>query len=279
MVVIPYRGMSSTLLDLYRWVLAGREKSPRGQRILEIRDLAVSFAADQPPLTSFEARNLNLAYAKQEWLWYLRADPYDASIMQHAKMWQKLQQPDGMFYSNYGQYIFGPVPQTSQFQYVVDTLVMDPHSRRASMTLLKREHLYHDNSDVVCTYAINFSIDTLLSGVQMLDMTVMMRSNDVVFGFTNDAFCFWNLMEFVYQCVKLHIPTLLRGTYTHFTNSMHVYERHFDMVKRIVSEGLGGYWLIEVPTPTVEEVWALVHGRGNLEASSGKYTDWLKAIE
>src|SRR5690606_30286682 len=126
--------------------------------------------------------------------------------------------------------------------YVVQTLDDDPNSRRASMVLLKREHLFDTNSDVVCTYAINFCIED-----DRLHMTVMMRSNDVIFGFTNDAFCFSQLYDFVYALLKERLFRLKYGTYTHMTNSMHVYERHFLMIESICASGPHGF----IPVPYV----------------------------
>jgi thymidylate synthase len=269
--------MCDTLLNLYGTVMKGVECTVRGQKVINVRNLAVVMEGrDLPCITSFDARGLNLDYAKKEWLWFLGADKYDDSICKHATMWQKLKQPDGSFYSNYGQYMFGRNDNggkyvSSQFDYVVNTLATDENSRRASMVLLNRDHLFAENSDVVCTYAINFTIENT-----QLHMTVMMRSNDVIFGFTNDAFCFSQLFEFVYLRLKdEHYGWLKRGTYTHFTNSMHVYERHFDMIERIVRGGPDGHYELMVPSPTADEVRSLVNSGG--KDGSGPYVDWLKA--
>ena len=253
------------MLRMYDAVRRGNQCETRGTLSREIRDVGVVFHdTAQPPLTSFRARKFNLRYAKREWLWYLGADRYDDSIEKYATMWQKLKQDDGSFNSNYGQYIFAE----GQFDYVHRTLLMDPDSRRASIVLLKSEHLYEANIDVVCTYAINFSIRA-----RRLHMTVMMRSNDVIFGFTNDSFCFWNLMEFMYQLLSVKYPDLRRGTYTHFVNSLHVYERHFDMIDEIVTEGEYGYKSIQVPLPDHQEVSQLVLSKGRY--AEGEYYSWL----
>lgn len=266
-----------TLLNMYGTVMRSQERAPRGLRTKNVRNMAVQLDGRWSVLTSFRARNFNLNYAKQEWLWYLRADKFDDSIEQHATMWKKLKQADGSYYSNYGQYMFGHrdyhhvSSQPSQFEYCADQLLKDPDTRRASMTLLQPYHLYDGNTDLVCTYAINFTIED-----NVLHMTVMMRSNDVIFGFTNDAFCFSQLHKFMYVCLRKRMPTLEIGNYTHFTNSMHVYERHFDMIRNIVTDGIDGYQHIEVPEPTYEEVADLVRNRGILsEHNKGAYGEWL----
>lgn len=270
MRVIQGANNVDVLLKMYGAVMRGPEVEIRGQKCRNIHNMAVMLDARVPPITSFKARKLNLAYAKREWLWYLGADPMDDSIQEHATMWKKLQQPDGSFYSNYGQYLFGKDEDgATQFSYVVKTLKADPHSRRASMVLLKREHLFEANVDTVCTYAINFTIED-----GYLRMTVMMRSNDVIFGFTNDAFCFWNLYMFVYTVLSKSMPELRIGDYTHFTNSMHVYDRHYAMIKQIVSEAEYGYFKVEVPMPSAEEVVELLTNRG--QSGGGKYGQWLQ---
>ena len=268
-----------TLLRLYSTVWSeGVAQTVRGQKILNVRDLAVEMDMNEGPVfTNFKVRNFNLSYAKREWLWYLGADKYDSSIEQYATMWKKLKQQDGSYYSNYGQYLFGlnllgdgRYPEKSQFDYVIDTLKGDESSRRASMALLKQEHLFEANTDVVCTYAINFAIEGM-----HLHMTVMMRSNDVIFGFTNDAFCFGELYEFVYQ--RLRDETygwLKRGTYTHLANSMHVYERHFEMIEQIIMAGRNEFSPIYRPEPTPAEVRDLVKSNGKV--SYGEYSNWLK---
>jgi thymidylate synthase len=262
---------------MYAAVADGLEQPVRGQKVRNVHNMAVELDMQEGPVfTNFGARNFSLDYAKREWLWYVGADKYDDSIQQHATMWAKLKQPDGSFFSNYGQYIFDDrskyleEPVGSQFDYVVDTLKADPFSRRASIVLLRSDHLFGDNSDVVCTYAINFCIE---GGA--LHMTVMMRSNDVIFGFTNDAFCFGELYEFVYSQLVEYLPPLARGTYTHFTNSMHVYERHFDMIKRIVAEGVDEFTHLQRPVPQPDEVRDLIKSRGT--TAYGQYTNWLKA--
>jgi thymidylate synthase len=57
-----------------------------------------------------------------------------------------------------------------------------------------------------------------------LSMQVMMRSNDLVYGFCNDQFCFSKLQKYVADELNLEI-----GTYFHFACNMHIYEKHYNM--------------------------------------------------
>jgi thymidylate synthase len=235
-----------------------------GHIVLETRD---------NPCTSFLARKFNLTYAKKELLWYIEGNPYSDWIEQYATAWKKLKQPDGTFYSNYGQYLFtedfgGDENSVTQFQYVIDTLRQDRDSRRACMVLLQPYHLFHTNVDTVCTYAIQFAIynDTL-------HMTVMMRSNDAIWGLSNDAFCFWCIYQMMYALLQEVYPELERGTYTHMANSLHIYKRHYEMVQTILDQDLAGFRAIDVPFVTAGGVRQLLKMDGPKNADS--FVKWL----
>lgn len=265
--------MPQTVLEMYKHVWqAGHESEARGQKTKNLRNVAVVFDAALPILTSFKERKLNLTYCKKEWLWYLTGDRFNDSIEKHAQIWAKLKQIDGGFNSNYGQYIFADPANggDSQFTYCYKQLRADRGSRRASIVLLKQDHLYPENTDTVCTYAINFAIEE-----NMLHMTVMMRSNDVIWGFTNDAFCFQQLYDFMYRLLHHDMPELRTGSYTHFTNSLHVYERHYDMIQLLIARGMADYVPINVPVVQAGEVIQLVATKGQYK--DGSYATWLHA--
>lgn len=272
MIVVQGSNNNHAILQAYSACIRSSEVTIRGQKCRNVRDMAIVLDARTCPLTTFRERNLNLLYAKKEMLWYLGADPKDDSITEYATMWKKLQQEDGTFHSNYGQYIFkgGHLNQPSQFAYVASTLAEDPQSRRATMVLLQPYHLFRENSDVVCTYALQFTIED-----GHLYMTVLMRSNDIVFGFTNDAFCFWNIIALLHAVLLKKYPDLKLGTYTHFAGSMHVYERHYEMLRKITASPNGDSVRVDVPLPTTEEAVDLVKSNG--VEGDGEYTRWLKA--
>jgi thymidylate synthase len=253
---------SKVFLQMYRDVANGLEIFPRDLRCREVTDYMFQLDMSDDFITNFKARKMNLTYAMEEFKWYLGADKFDTSIEQYATMWQKIRQPDGSYFSNYGQYIF-----PDQFMFVIDELSRDPDSRRASIVLLKPEHLFRNNKDIVCTYAINFRIRRM-----KLDMTVLMRSNDVIFGTTNDVFCFSMLYRMIFA-IMAERSTLRPGTYSHFTNSLHVYERHFDMIEQILKDGQLGFESTYVPWATAEEAMQTVlHG---YNATRGHWSAWM----
>jgi thymidylate synthase len=232
-----------TFLQVYDRVLnTGKVLAPRGDKIREVRNVQFDLDMNDSICTSFKARKFNLEYAKQEFIWYLGGDRYDTSIEQHATMWPKLKQDDGGYFSNYGHYLF----QEGQVKWALNQIVNDIDTRRASCVLLALEHLFDENKDMVCTYGLNFAIRE-----NKLDMSVSMRSNDLIFGTTNDVFSFSMLYEIAYAYLKfIKYPDIERGTYCHKVDSLHIYERHWSMVKTILTDGLSGYYYIDVPKIT-----------------------------
>ena len=207
----------------------GKLVSPRGQKVLEIENYNYVL----PPYVrfcSFEARKLKLDYIKKEFLWYLKGDRFDLSITEQASMWKTLINKDGGINSNYGQYIFFPVKGPNQFQKIVDLLSADKDSRRASIVILNKDHVLSDTNDLPCTYAMNFRIRD-----DRLNMSVRMRSQDMVFGMGNDAPTFSFTHEMVYVLLKEVYPELQLGDYYHSVDSAHVYERHFDMMEQMLN--------------------------------------------
>lgn len=265
---------ADVFLCVYQDLLAlGKVCGPRGKETLELEDYQFTL---QPfdRFTSFRARKLSLDYIKAELIWYIGGNPYDTMITEHAQIWKDIRQPSGEFFSNYGQYIFG---KQNGAQFVVDELLMDQDSRRAVIPLLNASHLFHNNKDVVCTYSMSFRIRN-----NRLNMSVNMRSNDAMWGMTNDVACFSFIHEIIWNMITAHMPSIEMGHYTHKVDSLHVYERHYAMLSQLVNDGLNGYTKIEVPRIAdyreVRQLFQhLVEGRPL--HTHYAFTDWLFLCE
>lgn len=166
-------------------------------------------------------RKWNKEYAEYEWQWYLSGNPNADEIAKRAKIWQMCQDENGCVNSNYG-YQWNRGINISQLDYVVNELNSNPNSRRAVISIYdgKESHLY--SKDTPCTLAINFFIEE-----DKLEISVFMRSNDLVFGFCNDQYCFSNLQKMIADKLNISI-----GGYYHFATNMHIYQRHWDMNKK-----------------------------------------------
>lgn len=243
----------------------GKYVSPRGHLVKEIENYGYTL----PPyvrFASFLNRRLNIQYIKKEFLWYLRGDKYDISIVEHAKIWKDMINEDGSIYSNYGQYIFDEI---NQFDNVVNTLKNDKESRRASIIILSKEHLMKGEMDFPCTYSINFRIRE-----DKLNMTVRMRSQDAIYGLGNDAPCFSFIHEMMFNALLPFYQKLQYGDYHHSADSFHIYEKHFPMLKHIVKDDL--YINIEIPKISgADEVQYLRNLNFNDIPPNYLFTQWL----
>jgi thymidylate synthase len=62
-----------------------------------------------------------------------------------------------------------------------------------------------------------------------------MRSNDAIYGFFNDFAWFATVQERLLNDLRETYNDLEMGSLVHIANSFHVYERHFDMLDKMVS--------------------------------------------
>ena len=158
-------------------------------------------------------RNWKYDYADAEWKWYLSEDNNINKLGdiygKIPQIWKNMANEFGEVNSNYG-WQWG---RNDQIDYVVNLLENNKDTRQAAISIYDcKEHNTYTN-DTPCTYAVQF---TILHG--RLDMCVVMRSNDLWYGFCNDQYCFSKLQEMI--SIKLNIEP---GTYYHFAHNMHLY--------------------------------------------------------
>jgi thymidylate synthase len=177
----------------------------------------VSFVINKPEDNHINTvwRKWSLKYACIEWQWYLEATRSIESIKDHAKMWSVIQDENGEVNSNYGW----QWNRSNQIDYVINELKRDINTRRAVLTIYdaKENHIF--KKDTPCTLSIHFDIEE-----NKLNMNVVMRSNDLVYGFCNDQYCFSKLQQMIAKKINLNI-----GEYNHFVHNLHIYEKHFDL--------------------------------------------------
>lgn len=149
-------------------------------------------------------------YAEREWEWYMSENRSVVELVKHAKIWDKMHNGNYIVNSNYG-YQWN---RNGQLDNVVKELRENKSSRRATITIHDAKE-YEDHAlDTPCTETIMFEIGN--SG--KLNMTVIMRSNDLWYGFCNDQYQFSKLLELVASRLEVGI-----GWYYHFTFDLHLY--------------------------------------------------------
>jgi thymidylate synthase len=162
-------------------------------------------------------RTWNQEYADAEWKWYLSGDNRLSTLGEIygkvPKIWQRMSDQDGRVNSNYGW----QWNRSNQLDYVVNLLERDPQTRQAAISIYDGKENANYAFDTPCTYAVQFYITN-----DKLNMSVMMRSNDLWFGFAIDQYCFSRLMQTVAQRLSIEI-----GEYYHLANNLHIYNDRF----------------------------------------------------
>jgi len=136
-------------------------------------------------------RNWSVEYAEAEWQWYLSGDRNIKKLGElYGKVpaiWKRMADKFGYVNSNYGW----QWERTSQLDIVIQMLKDNPETRQA----------------------VQFTVIN-----DKLNMCVVMRSNDLWYGFCNDQYQFANLQMLVAERSEYDV-----GTYYHFAHNLHLY--------------------------------------------------------
>ena len=205
----------------------GNISSPRGMKTIELENVWFELTNPKNSTVTLPSRNLSLKYLENELAWYLSGSLNVRDIEGHSSFWSKLANSNGTVNSNYGFLAMKEVHNgKSQLEWCVDKINADKDTRQAVINYNQPKHKYESNKDFVCTIAQLFRVNN-----NKLDSTVMMRSQDMIFGLSYDLPWFTMLQEELARRTKLEV-----GKYNHFTASLHVYERHFKMLDEISND-------------------------------------------
>ena len=211
-----------------------------GQKTIEI--LGASFIADEPAIFGTPKQE----YIDAELAWYESQSTNINDIHGKGKeppaAWQYSADSNGEINSNYGHLVYAE-KYHNQYRNAFNELWKNPDSRRAQMVYNRPsiwvEYNEGGKSDFICTNAQTFYIRD-----GKLHMVSQMRSNDVVFGYKNDyAWAQYLMDKFVnewnIEADFLNtattggepVPRIKKGDLTWQVMNLHVYERHFNLVK------------------------------------------------
>lgn len=188
--------------------------------------LNYSFTLTNPLSCLFqnEEHSSKLKYIAGETCWYFLKRNDVEFISKYSNFWKNICNPDGTCTSAYGNLIFN-----GEWKWALNSLIKDPFSRQAIITFNKPEHKIENTKDFPCTIYGIFHIRK-----NLLHLSVFMRSNDVIFGLCNDIVFFTLLQQQMLNHLLPYYPNLKLGDYTHTANSLHIYERHYDKVSRML---------------------------------------------
>ena len=175
----------------------------------------VGFTIENPEQNMImnKERNWNLKYAEAEWKWYLSGDRSIDKLGEiYGKIppiWEKMADSNRNVNSNYGY----QWQRNNQIDYVCAKLRQNKDTRHAAISIYDAKEWSSYKKDTPCTYAVQF---TILN--DKLNMSVLMRSNDLWYGFCNDQYQFSMLQQLVAKRLSIKV-----GTYYHFAHNLHLY--------------------------------------------------------
>jgi thymidylate synthase len=227
--------------------------SPRGMEIRERVNykFIINHPTSDPIKTHDLKRNETIAdYTKKEVELYNSRSNLASDFAKASKFWEKIANPDGTINSGYGYLIWGNpsfgnpnyeyyesefIPaecgygMRTPWQWAKDSLLKDKDTRQAFIKFSLPEHHWFGNKDQTCTMHGNFLIRD-----NKLHLTIVMRSNDVVFGLVYDLPWFCSLIDRMLDDIKNMYPKVKKGTYTHIAHSMHMYSRDKEKVLKML---------------------------------------------
>ena len=197
-----------------------------GVKTIEI--INASFEADK----DYILRPPNTSYIKRELEWYESQSLFVDDIPgETPAIWKAVADKNGKINSNYG-YLVHSEENYSQYLSVLAELGDNPDSRRANMIYtrpsIQMDAFSNGMSDFICTNNVQYFIRD-----NKLITSVYMRSNDAVFGYNNDLAWQKHVRDdLIDDLEKDTYKRYLPGPIYWNVGSLHVYERHFDLLDK-----------------------------------------------
>lgn len=256
---------------LHQVVSHGDKVSPRGMLTREVRGFTLRLEDPYDSLLTGQVRpNFSPGIAAAEAAQLIGGVSHPDLMVKVSKNFANFLNA-GTFLGAYGPRVRTQLPQ------LVKVLKQDPDTRQALLQIWRaQDDLWaHGAKDIPCTTSLQFFIRN-----DKLCCHTYMRSNDVWWGLSYDAFQFTQL-----QCTLANILEIEAGEYVHTAGSMHVYERDFDkadMVQRPDSvpdepderiRGFGAYDFVGIHR-AMDDAADVVSGVERFSRAIDDSTDW-----
>lgn len=226
--------------------------SPRGLPIREKLDYTfrVLNPSNEPIVTLDTDRNKVIeSYTKKETELYDSCENSAEAFAKASKFWLNIANPDGSINSAYGYLIWknrshgNPYFESGEsrphrgnshtmrtpWEWAKECLIDDKDTRQALLRFSLPEHQWKGNKDQTCTLNGIFLIRE-----DKLNLSIVMRSNDLWLGLTYDLPWFMSLLDKMVDELKPFYPNITKGHYTHTVHSLHCYERDEEKIKKAI---------------------------------------------
>lgn len=190
---------------------------PRGMEVKEIMNAVLVLTNPKNCVVTLKDRKLNYAFTAMEKIQYLTGQSETERLLFYNSNFSSWLNKYGGFDGDYGQRIH------YWLEYIYRLLKFDPDTRQAIFTIYGIQDR-HESKDIPCTVMHHYMVRD-----GKLNLTVYMRSNDLLWGFPYDvnAFCF--IQEFLAAALGVEL-----GTYTHIAGSLHLYTEREEQLTKLI---------------------------------------------
>lgn len=195
---------------------------PRGEETLEIHNATFVLTNPRSRLGYHKARKFSLPFAIGEAITLFSPVNKIAYLARINKRMSQFSDDGETTNGHYGARV------AKHFLSVAGMLVQDPATRRAVIPIYSEHDVNLQSKDIPCTIGLNFLIRE-----KKLHLFTTMRSNDFYWGFPYDLFMFTVLQEVMLNELNGRGMGLELGNYYHRATSLHVYQRHKNLLNTI----------------------------------------------
>jgi thymidylate synthase len=178
------------------------------------------------PITTLRNTAIKTGIKEVMWIYQKQTSSLEVAREMGINWWDEWDVGDETIGQRYG----ATVKRYKLMDNLLDGLNKDPFSRRHIIDLYQYHDLNESNGLFPCAFQTIWSVRSLNSEMY-LDLTLTSRSNDYIMaGFIN---------KIQYVALQMMVAGHLGykiGTFSHLTQNIHVYDRHFDAIDEILNK-------------------------------------------
>ena len=212
-------------------------KDKTGAKLVELLNVSLKLNPKNKIIDLGE-RKTPINYAKSEVEWYDSQSLYVKDIpYKTPQIWKQVSDDNGKINSNYGWIIYSK-ENCYQYKNCLEELKNNKASRRAMMIYQRpsiwEEYNKNNMGDFICTDNVQCFIRD-----NKLIYIITQRSCDLIYGFFNDYYWHATVYNRFFNDLKEYYKNLKFGKILYNIKSLHIYDKHFDLMKKVVKNKEG----------------------------------------
>ena len=187
------------------------------------------------PITTLRNTALQTGLKEIKWIYMWGSNKLSDAKLLGINWWDEWNVGDGTIGKRYGY----TNQQYGLYDKLRADLIKNPFGRRHVMNLWQEEHLRGSDGLYPCAYETIWSVRKK-NGVMFLDMSLIQRSSDYIMaGFINKS-QYVGLMMYTMKFLNtVTKDKWMLGKFCHLVQNLHIYDRHIDQAKEILSRDSG----------------------------------------